>query len=143
MHRFAFLLALLLAGCSRGGEPLTEPAWGTATCAQCRSAIGDRRHAAQMRLADGTTVAFDDPSCLFRALASTTAAPPVIRFHGPGAEEWIEASAAWFAKVPGQPTPHGDGWAAYPSFAAAQDAVALAGGGEILPFDQARGRLGQ
>ncbi|MFN8645027.1 MAG: hypothetical protein U0802_26390 [Candidatus Binatia bacterium] len=140
MRHLALLLALALAGCAGGDNAIAEPAWGTATCAHCRAVITEQRHAAQMRSADGAVLAFDDPACLFRALAAS-APPRAVRFHGPGAGEWIEGSAAWFARVPGQPTPRGDGWAAYPSFAAAQDAVAQAGGGEILPFDQVRQRI--
>jgi len=36
---------------------------------------------------------------------------------------------------------HGSGWAAYPSFAAAQEAVTVAGSGEILSFEQAKDTL--
>lgn len=143
MPRLLLVLALLLAGCSRGGDPLPEPAFGTAPCAGCGAVIAAPRFAAQYQRADGTVQSFDDPGCLFRALRAESEAPRAIRFHGAGEGEWIEASAAWFATVPGQTTPHGDNWAAYPSFAAAQDAVAQAGGGEILPFDQVRLRAGQ
>lgn len=143
MSRLVIALALLVAGCTRGGEPLPEPAWGSATCAGCSAVVGAPRHAAQWRLADGSVQVFDDPACLFRALRAAPSAPSAVRFHGPGEGEWIDASAAWFAKLPNQPTPHGDGWAAFASFAAAQDAVAQAGGGEILPYDQARQRIGQ
>lgn len=143
MSRILIALASLLLGCSRGVESLPEPAWGSATCAGCATVIADQRHAAQWQAADGSVQSFDDPSCLFRALAATPQVPRAIRFHGPGADEWIAASAAWFALVPGQATPHGEGWAAFGDFAAAQDAVARAGSGEILPFDQARQRLGR
>lgn len=143
MPRLVLALALLLAGCTSGGDSLPEPAFGTATCAGCGAVIAAPRHAAQYQRADGTVQAFDDPGCLFRALRAEIQPPRAIRFHGAGDGEWIEASTAWFALVPGQTTPHGDNWAAYPSFAAAQDAVAQAGGGEILPFEQARLRVGQ
>lgn len=143
MTRLAIALTLLVAGCTRGGEPLPEPDYGTATCATCDAVIAAPRHAAQMRRAGGAALSFDDPVCLFRALRAEPQAPSAVRFHGPGEDEWIDAAAAWFATVPGQTTPHGGNWAAYPSFAAAQDAVAQAGGGEILPYDQARQRVGQ
>lgn len=143
MHRVLIGIALLLLGCHRGGEALPEPTWGSTTCAGCAAVIGERRHAAQLQRADGTVQSFDDPACLFRALAAAPQAPRVILFHGPGADEWIEASTAWFARVPGRATPHGEGWEAFASFAAAQDAVTQAGGGEILPFAEARQRLGQ
>lgn len=141
MRRGLALLFLLLVGCSRGGEALPEPTWGSAICAGCGAVIGAPRHAAQLQRADGAVQSFDDPGCLFRALAAAQQAPRAIRFHGPGADEWIDSSAAWFAKLPGHHTPHGDGWSAFASFAAAQDAVAQAGSGEILPFAEARQRL--
>jgi nitrous oxide reductase accessory protein NosL len=143
MNRGAWLFFLLLLGCSRSDDALPQPAWGSATCAGCAAVIGERRHAAQLQRADGTVLSFDDPACLLRALRAEAHPPRAVRFHGPADGEWIDASVAWFAKVPGQATPHGENWAAFPSFAAAQDAVAQAGSGEILPFDQARQRVGQ
>jgi hypothetical protein len=143
MTRALVLVALLLAGCTRGGDALPAPDYGTAPCAGCAAVIAAPRHAAQYQRADGSLQSFDDPACLFRALRAEPQAARAIRFHGPGEDEWIAADDAWFAKVPGQTTPHGDGWAAVASFAAAQDAVAQAGSGEILPFDQARQRVGQ
>ncbi len=143
MSRFAIVaLALLLAGCSRGGDANAPPVYGTTTCAACQSVIAAPRQAAQLVRADGTVLSFDEPACLFRALRAESTAPRAIRFHGEG-DAWIAAGEAWFAALPGASTPHGTGWTAFPSFAAAQDAVAQAGSGEILAFDQARGRLGQ
>ncbi len=136
-------LAIALAGCQPGAEPLPTPDYGSAACATCQATITASRFAAQLQRADGTLLSFDDPACLFVALRSEAAAPRQVRFHDAGADDWIDADAAWFARVPGQATPHTDGWVAYPSFAAAQDAVAAAGSGEILPFAQARERIGR
>jgi len=137
----ALALMLLALGCQRGGgDALPPPVYGTATCASCQNVIAAPRHAAQLQRADGTVLSFDAPVCLFRAL-HTENAPRVVRFHGEG-DAWIAAADAWFASFPDDAAPHG-GWAAFPSFAAAQDAVTQAGRGEILAFDQARDRLGQ
>jgi len=136
-------LAIALAGCQRGAEPLPAPDYGSAACAICQATISAPRFAAQLQRADGTVLSFDDPACLFVALRSEAAAPRQVRFHDASADGWIDADAAWFARVPGQATPHTDGWVAYPSFAAAQDAVAAGGSGEILPFAQARERIGR
>ncbi len=134
-------LALLVVGCSRpAGDDFAAPAYGSATCASCQAVIAAPRHAAQLRRGDGTVLSFDAPVCLFRALRAEPAAPRDIRFHGDG-DTWIVADDAWFASLPGAATPHGAGWVAFPSFAAAQDAVARAGSGEILAFEQARERL--
>ncbi len=136
-------LTLALAACQRGAEPLPPPDYGAAACATCQATISAARFAAQLQRADGTVLSFDDPACLFVALRSEAAAPRQVRFHDAGADGWIDGDAAWFARVPGQATPHADGWIAYPSFAAAQDAVATGGSGEILPFAQARDRIGR
>ncbi len=134
------LLALLLAACERGGT-LPEPDYATATCAQCEQRIA-RRDAAQFQRADGTVVSFDRPICLFRALRAEADEPRAIRVHDAG-DGWIAAEDAWFATVPAPAGGDEVYWAAFPSFGAAQDAVAQAGRGEILPFAQARARVGR
>lgn len=139
----ALALGLALAACQRAADPLPEPAFGSAPCATCQATIAAPRFAAQLQRADGTVLSFDDPACLFVALRAEAAPPLAVRFHDTTADGWIAAEQAWFARVPGQATPHGDGWAAYASFAAAQDAVAGGGSGEILPFAQARERVGR
>jgi hypothetical protein len=83
---------------------------------------------------------FDDPACLFDALRAEAAAPTAIRFRAHDGSGWLAGAGAWFARSPATAA-HGSGWAAYPSFAAAQDAVASGGSGEILSFDQARNTL--
>lgn len=138
----ALALALLLAACERDAPSLPEPDYAAATCAQCRERITAPRHAAQLQRADGTVLSFDAPVCLFRALSAETAAPRAIRFHGAG-ESWIAADEAWFAALPPGADVPKEGWTAFPSFAAAQDAVAQAGSGEILPFAQVRERIGR
>jgi hypothetical protein len=138
-----FLVVLVLMGCTKTShDAVAEPAYGSATCATCQTVVATPRYAAQIVRDDGTVLAFDTPACLFRALRAESAAPRAIRFHGAG-DEWIVATDAWFAALPSGPPAHGGGWTAFPSFGAAQDAVAQAGSGEILAFDQARARLGQ
>lgn len=132
----AYLL-LALAGCQRGSSDMPDPAYGSAKCAACGRLIDDPHFAAQYRLADGTVKSFDDPACLFDALRTDSAAPSAIRFRADDGSGWLAGPATWFARSPATAT-HGSGWAAYPSFAAAQDAVASGGSGEILSFDQAK-----
>jgi hypothetical protein len=134
------LIALGGAACRGGGDDVSPPAYGTATCAACGAVIGDPAFAAQYRLADGAVKSFDDPGCLFDALRAEAHAPALIRFRDHGGDAWLVAPDVWFARTPST-APHGSGWAVYPSFAAAQDAVAAAGSGEILSFAQARATL--
>jgi hypothetical protein len=132
----AFLL-LALVGCQRGGSDMPEPAYGSAKCSACGALIDDPHFAAQYRVADRTVKSFDDPACLFDGLRAESVAPSAIRFRAHDGSGWLAGDGAWFARSPST-TAHGSGWAAYPSFAAAQDAVASAGSGEILSFDQAK-----
>ncbi len=133
---------LFAAACQQSAT-WKDPAIGTDTCDSCDAIIAAPRFAAQLQRADGSIVSFDDPACLLRALAASAEPPRAVRFHTERADGWVESSEAWFAQIPGQATPHGDGWLAFSSFASAQDAVAGAGGGEILPYDQLRQRLGR
>jgi hypothetical protein len=129
-------LALAALRCQPGAD-MAPPAYGTAPCAACGAVIDDPRAAAQFRLSDGTVKSFDDPACLFEALRTEAAAPVLIRFRDSSRDAWLEAATAWFARTSAS-AQHGSGWAAYPSFAAAQDAVTSAGNGEILSFEQAK-----
>lgn len=137
MHLLA--LAIALSACQRGGGDMRDPAYGSATCAACGGGINAARFAAQYRLPDavGTVKSFDDPACLFEALRSEPTAPTVIRFRAYDDTGWLAAADMWFARTPATAA-HGSGWAAYPSFAAAQEAVTVAGSGEILSFEQAK-----
>ena len=134
------LFAIMLAAC-QGGDS-TAPQVDGAACAECRGVIGDERFAAQYRLADGTVKSFDDPGCLFRAMRNETRAPSVVRFRAYASERWLPADQTWFAKTPATTSPKGYGWAAFGSFGEAQEAVSVAGAGEILTYEQATQRIG-
>lgn len=134
-------MAVLTAACQRTEPAWTPPAYGTDKCAACGAVIAASRYAAQLQRADGAVLSFDDPVCLMRTQKGE--APGAVRFHDEREDGWSDGTRAWFARVPGQTSPKGEGWAAFSGFAAAQDAVAGAGSGEILPFDQARERLGR
>jgi hypothetical protein len=136
------LLAFALTAC-RQSTPVADlpaPAYGTDRCAACGAVIEVQSFAAQYRLPDGAVRSFDDPACLFDALRKESTAPALIRFHDHDRDAWLTPEQAWFART-ASTVGHGSGWAAYASFAAAQDAVATAGGGEILPYEQAKNRL--
>lgn len=135
------LTVVLLAGCERGSSTLPDPDYATAICARCEQRIAPR-DAAQLQRADGTVVSFDQPLCLFRALRDEAGEPRAIRFHDAG-DGWIAAEDAWFASLPPAAGSSEPRWAAFPSFGAAQDAVAQVGSGEILPFAQAREHVGR
>jgi hypothetical protein len=140
--RLLLLVCLIagLAGCSR--EMSTEPTVKGAVCSTCNAPIQDERFAGQYRMPDGTVKSFDDPACLFRALRAERGEPSVVRFRAFAGDRWLKAEETFFARIPGTPSPQGSGWAAYPSFGAAQDAVTSAGSGAILSYEEAAKQIG-
>ncbi len=136
------LTVVALAACNRDTTVSTAPTADGALCAACNGAINDERFAGQYRLSDGTVKSFDDPVCLFRSLRDEYGEPLVIRFRDYGSDRWLPADQTWFARTDGTKSPKGAGWAAYASFAAAQDAVTSAGSGEILSYEQAAKKIG-
>jgi hypothetical protein len=135
-------VTLLTAACQREQER-GEPRLSGAVCATCNSVIAEERFAGQYRLSDGRVKSFDDPVCLFRALRAESGEPTVIRFRDYTSDRWLSGEETWFASTPTAKSPRGNGWAAYSSFGAAQDAVAAAGSGEILSFEQASEQIGK
>jgi hypothetical protein len=138
----AIAIFVALSACQRGSSDVAEPVYGSAKCDACGAVIDDARFAAQYRAADptGSIKSFDDPACLLEALRAEQVAPTATRFRSYDDTEWLTAAQAWFVRTPATAA-HGSGWAAYPSFAAAQEAVTVAGSGEILSFEQAKDTL--
>jgi hypothetical protein len=123
---------------SAGPAPI---AYGEDVCAACDHVISDRRFAAQYIMPGGVVKKFDDPGCLFRILRNEPGQPSAVYFqHFPG-ERWLSSKEVWFAATQGAKSPQGYGWAAYASFAEAQDVVTGTGGGQILPFEPAKERI--
>jgi hypothetical protein len=139
----AFFAGLLFA-CS--ADPTSNPAtieYGKDNCSRCGNVIQDARFAAQYSLSDGTVKKFDDPGCLIRSLTAEATAPSTVRLHVYAGDTWLDASEAWLARTPRIVSPRGYGWAAYPTFGAAQEAVTDAGDGELLRFEDAREKIAQ
>ncbi len=114
----AWMWAFVLAACSTALEP-ASPVWNRQSCDECRMALSDDRHAAQIVGADGRRRWFDDIGCLVLHLRDEPA-PKAI---------WVtdEASGAWLPAVEarfrfGASTPMGYG-------------VAAGRGGDGMTFD--------
>lgn len=116
MRKLALLLGLVAAagalvggiwwGLAPGEGPAPVP-WDRAACAFCRMHVGEPAHAAQMRLADGGVLFFDDPGCFIRHEANRR---PEIRgawFHALEGDGWIPRDRVAF--VPVSPTPMDSG----------------------------------
>ena len=84
--------------------------WDRTACATCKMHVGEPGFAAQARLRDGRTLAFDDPGCLFELLDDIEAEVHTIWFHHRHDDRWIRADRVAF--VSAEPTPMGFGIAA-------------------------------
>jgi hypothetical protein len=132
----------MLGACQEA--PVTRPveiAYGEDICGTCDEVIKDRRFAGEYVVAGNVVKKFDDPGCLFRALRNEPAPPSAAFFQHVDKEEWIADKQVWLATTPHIKSTRGYNWAAYATFAEAQDAVASAGGGQILPYAQAQERI--
>lgn len=118
-----------------------EITYGEDVCGTCDEVIKDRRFAGEYVVAGNVVKKFDDPGCLFRALRNEPAPPSAAFFQHVDKEEWIADKQVWLATTPQIKSTRGYNWAAYATFAEAQDAVASAGGGQILPYAQAHERI--
>lgn len=139
LRRAAFILFAVfhaIAACDRSKiEPQIE--WGVSTCHRCNSVISSPIWAAADRR-QGTVRLYDDPGCLFATLRAEGSTSTDAVFHDHLASgQWLNAADAWFATSNLSKSPQGFGWAAYPSFAAAQDAVTAAGTGRIVRYAEA------
>jgi hypothetical protein len=137
----AVVATALLAACQREAPTIEPIAYGEATCARCESVIRDPSFAAQSRYGGGAVKFFDDPGCLVQSLAGETEQPRHLFFHDHAAEKWLQSGEVWFASTAKTVSPQKYNWAAFSDFGAAQDAVGVAGGGEILQFEQLKQRL--
>lgn len=99
------VVAVALQHASSSAEGPRPIAWGEEACAHCRMLISDPRYAAQIVTRDGAAASFDDPGCLFAALA-TFAEPPLATYFRHGSEDrWLAEHEVAFVR--GGPTPMG------------------------------------
>lgn len=84
--------------------------WDREACAHCSMHIGEPSFAAQLQLADGEILNFDDPGCLFELLAKEAPEVHAVYFRNHARDGWLGRDEAAF--VPVEPTPMGYGIAA-------------------------------
>lgn len=85
-------------------------AWDKEACAHCRMHVGERGFAAQLQLADGRVLNFDDPGCLFGWQEANPAKVHATWLHHHTEDRWLSREQAGF--VAAHPTPMGFGIAA-------------------------------
>ncbi len=119
------ILAVSLAACGKKGyDPVAiNPA--VDTCAQCKMAVGDNSHAAELILADGTPKKFDDIGCLLTYQAEQGQQIQVSDRYVRDAKtnQWVRFEQAYFVHGKDLDTPMGYGIV---TFAKKEDAEAFA-----------------
>lgn len=118
MHRLRLLLlflgaALLANGCS--SKPAPEPIHvGEDVCANCRMAIIEPQFAAEIILASGEVLKFDDLACLAARVKSTdTPVMQNIFVNDYLTREWINGEKAVIVRSSNVQTPMGSGAVAF------------------------------
>jgi copper chaperone NosL len=133
------LLALFVAGCAVGPEPLRP---GIDECAQCRMIVEDPRYAAQLVTSTGRTYTFDAIECMAAFLEAGTVAEDAIHSLWVAAhdapEQWLRVEDAVFVGSPALRTPMSAGIAATADRAGAERLIAQLGEGRLLNWASAR-----
>lgn len=134
-------VAALLAAC---GSPAPRPlAYDAEVCSHCHMTLSDRRFGAELVLATGRVIPFDDTGCLISFLAGDSATAAAVHtiqvtdFLPPHA--LLDAAGAVFLVSDSIRTPMDYHIAALAARSA--DSVRAALGGELMSWDQARAMI--
>ncbi|MCP3142062.1 hypothetical protein [Pyxidicoccus xibeiensis] len=100
-------LGAALAWTERLPDGPVEVLWDREACAHCRMHVGEPSFAAQLQLADGRVLHFDDPGCLLRYEAERPLDVHAAWFHHSREARWLPRERTGF--VPASPTPMGYG----------------------------------
>ena len=123
MRRLVLSLVLVLAACARGPADPARPDTKHDACAWCRMAVSDLRFAAQLVAPGEEPRFFDDVGCLaaFLRAGGAPASGQIAWVADHRTKDWVRASSAVYAKVPGLLTPMNSFLGAHAS-AASRDA---------------------
>lgn len=102
--------------------------WDKTSCAECRMAVSEPAYAAQLQLADGTVLDFDDVGCLFMYLEATAPLVHAVYVHHVREDRWVAREEVGFVAAGPSPMDYGLG---------AVDRATEGG----LDFDEARERV--
>jgi copper chaperone NosL len=131
LHRTSLLLtlAVLLAACSRGPDPVH---WGVEECSLCRMMISDDRFAGQVMDARGKTWKFDALECMPAFLADNDMTD-YTAWVSDGPTGWTPVEDAYFVHSPQINSPMGGGLMAFSDPDMAEE-VARELGGTLLDW---------
>lgn len=97
MTRALIVLCLVFLACKPETPAPSEPVWGKQPCAHCLMLLSERRPAAQLMLADGTRMFFDDVGCMAEWLARGSERPAAAWVPGPDGVGWQDAFASRYS----------------------------------------------
>lgn len=122
----SLLAPLLLSRCSGQTDASQPPAinYGRDTCVRCGMIISDEHFAAALVAPDGAVRLFDDAGELLLSVAEEAPEGQRAWVHDRHGMQWIDATAATYARGAPETTPMGTG---YVAFAKREDAEAFAG----------------
>ncbi|HET7055332.1 MAG TPA: nitrous oxide reductase accessory protein NosL [Thermomicrobiales bacterium] len=102
--------------------------YGSETCDRCNMVIGEERHAAALKGADGNWLLFDDTGEMI--VTAQDAAPGEIKawVHDYETSKWHDATAASYVWLPSRNTPMATGIVAYGDQALAEAKAQETGG---------------
>lgn len=114
MRRLCGALALGLAACAAGPPRPADLDTRNDPCAQCRMIVSDARYASQVVGGGEEPRFFDDLGCLARYLRQHPAGKGVVAYVADRrTKQWVPATVAVYARVPGLFTPMGSGIVAH------------------------------
>lgn len=105
----AFVAVNVLASTTLPDGP-ADVVWDREVCAHCRMHVGEPAFAAQLQVADGRILFFDDPGCAALLIRENALDVHALYFRHHTADRWIPVGEAAFVEV--ARTPMGFGYGA-------------------------------
>jgi nitrous oxide reductase accessory protein NosL len=102
--------------------------YGSETCDRCNMVIGEERHAAALKGADGNWLAFDDTGEMVLTAQDSTGSDYEAWVHDYETMAWHDAATAFYVWLPNRSTPMATGIVAYGDQAGAEAKAQEIGG---------------
>jgi nitrous oxide reductase accessory protein NosL len=135
IRRRTFLLgvaAIGLGACggddTKGDDGPPKISYGSETCDRCNMVIGEERHAAALKGADGNWLAFDDTGEMVLTAQDSTGSDYEAGVHDSETMAWHDAATAFYVWLPNRSTPMATGIVAYGDQARAEAKAQEIGG---------------
>jgi nitrous oxide reductase accessory protein NosL len=135
IRRRTFLLGVAAVGLgacggddTKGDDGPPKISYGSETCDRCNMVIGEERHAAALKGADGNWLAFDDTGEMVLTAQDSTGSDYKAWVHDFETTAWHDAATAFYVWLPNRSTPMATGIVAYGDQARAEAKAQEIGG---------------